>query len=521
MVDFMRLWVFALFIPLFCSAQQWPTSPDTISTSGQDAFDQQIDMDPNGNIVAVWVENGVVQARSGTVSGGWNTSIVAISGAGSSDPQIQLDSSGNATALWVSNGVVQAAAQPVGGSWSTSPDTLSGSNASSPALVIDSSGNCVALWLENGVVTSATQLVGGSWSATPSAISASGVSAAQVAIGSNGTIVAVWQGVNNAIPTIYAATYQVGGIWTAAEQISATGLYCGYPQVAVGASGEACAVWFNYDVVGTIYSNVVLQSSQLPLIGAWSAPVNVSGEGLRNPAGLASMVVEGPNGIFFAAWLRSIDGASFNVEWSMFSGGMWSAPVQIVNQNLLTYSISGDIDNFGDLFLSWMYFDSTSSSLTIQGAVNDIVSVSQIFGNPWTFSSTGSNGFSTVAVNTSESAVLTALAWENYNGTNHTIQAITAAFPFLQSPSNLAVSQQVNDFGVVTELYNVLSWDLSSDPALVCYMIFRNGVYLGYVDASVSQYIDQNRTAGETVVYGVAPCDNRGIQGATVTITVN
>lgn len=518
---FCQLLVLILSIPLLYSAQPWPVLPDTISTPGQDAFDQQIDGDANGNVVAVWVENGVVQARSAIVGAGWDSTIVALSGSGASDPQIQLDSSGNATALWVENGVIQASTRPINGSWPVSPDILSGSGASSPKLAIDPLGNCVALWVENGVVKSATKLVNGSWSVSSAIPSANGASVPQIAIGDDGTIAAVWQGEHNSIETIYGATYRIGGTWTAAEQISTDGLHCSYPQIAVSTSGDSTAIWFSYDVVGTVYSNVTLQSSTLPSNGAWSTPVNVSQAGFRDPAGLASVILRASDGSVFAAWVNSFDGSSFNLQWSLLSMGQWSEPAQIVNKNLLTYSIAGGIDSFSDLFLAWMYFDTATSSLVIQGAVNDIGSVSRTFGTPWTFSATGSNGFPSVTVNTSGSAVLAALAWENYNGTNHGIQAITAAIPFLGSPSNLAVSQRVNDFGVVSELYNVLSWDASADPNIICYMIFRDGMYIGYVDAGTHQYVDQNRIAGQTVVYGVAPYDSRGIQGATVKITAN
>ena len=205
-------------LPVICMAQQWPYAPVNISTPGQNATDQQIDIDINGNFVAVWLENGVVMSNTGTISGGWDSSIVALSGSGSSEPQVLIDNGGNATAAWIESGTLYAMTRPYNEGWPGSARKCSsGSAASSPVITRDDTGNIVAVWVESGVINSATKLFSGSWPVSPDVLSASGASFPQVSIGDNGTAVAVWQGVLSATPTIYAATKPIAGSWAAAS----------------------------------------------------------------------------------------------------------------------------------------------------------------------------------------------------------------------------------------------------------------------------------------------------------------
>src|SRR5476649_1495644 len=90
--------ILVVFLPLISCADQWPFPPSTISTPGQNASGQQVAVDLNGNVVAVWIENGVVQATSGTANSGWSMTNTPISGMVASAPQVVIDQNGNATA---------------------------------------------------------------------------------------------------------------------------------------------------------------------------------------------------------------------------------------------------------------------------------------------------------------------------------------------------------------------------------------------------------------------------------------
>lgn len=510
--------IFAIltFLPFICLAQQWPDPPVNISTPGQNASAQQVAVDLNGNVVAVWLENDMVKSNSATSSGGWGSAIATLSGTGASAPQVVIDSNGNATAVWVQNGIIQAASLPLNGIWPSSPDEISVSGASSPQIAIDTNGNVVAVWEESGVIQSATKLMGGTWPVSPDTISAAGASFPQVAIGSNGAIVAVWQGVVSSISTIYAASKLVSGSWGEPLVISSATINSVYPKIAVDESGHATAVWFRFDLSETTYSNVVVQSSSQPPGGSWSIPVDISSAGIKNPAELALAVVANPSEMAIAEWTTSYNGSLFNCEWNLFSNGTWMPKADVLQPgNLLAYDLDLSVDSMGNAYTAWMNYDDPSSSLIVQGGINDISGFSPGYFGQWTLSTGGANAYPCGQVCINGTTVYLSAAWVNFDGTHDNIQAITSNFSVLAPPSNLSVTANVNDFGVVSEIYNVLSWQASPSSRTNIYFIFRNGLYLATVDSNTFQYIDHNRTVGETVVYGVAGYDDKGCQSTT------
>lgn len=515
--------LFILFFPLFSSATPWPTLPSNISTPGQNATNPSIAVDPNGNVVAVWIESGVVKSNATTVSTNWSSTITTVSNSGASSPVVQIDQNGTATAIWVENGVISTSSMPLNGSWSAEV-AIGGTAASSLQMAIDSSGNLVAVWVDGGVIHSATKLFGGSWSATPDTLSGVGSSSPQVAIGNDGTVAVVWQGTVSSSPAIYATTKTIGGTWATPSTISTALVNSCFPKIAVDPNGNAMAIWYSYSLNGYIYSNVAVQASTLPAGGTWSTPVNISAantsaESIVNPAELSLCIIAGYNDSFATAWTSSYDGAMFNYWSNMYSQGTWSGPISLYQQNnLLANQLNIATDSNSDVFIIWMNYDSDSSSLVVQGALNDMTSYSAIFNNPWSLSVSGNNAFPVVSMNYTSPNLYGASAWVNYDGTNEQIQALTLNHSVIQPPSNLSVSSGVTDYGVLTQNYNVVSWQASPSSNLLTYMIFRDGNYFAWVPSSTLQYTDYNRMTGETGVYGVAATDSYGCQSPMVTI---
>src|SRR5690348_15496173 len=114
----------------------WST-PTTLSSTGVNASDPRVVMDPSGNVTAAWVENGFIKASTQPVNGSFNTP-VTISNTGASSPRLAVDSSGNVTAIWIESGVIESATLPFGGSWSAEV-AVSSSTATNPKIVVDSS----------------------------------------------------------------------------------------------------------------------------------------------------------------------------------------------------------------------------------------------------------------------------------------------------------------------------------------------------------------------------------------------
>jgi hypothetical protein len=86
-------------------------------------------------------------------------------------------------------------------------------------------------------------------------------------------------------------------------------------------------------------------------------------------------------------------------------------------------------------------------------------------------------------------------------------------------PSGLSVAQSSNNFGVFTEYYNTVNWTASTDPNVVGYLVYRNGVFIGEVAADVLSMVDDNRVQSGPVVYGVAALDDQQSHSRIITVS--
>lgn len=158
------------FCTIQASTMQFGNSwsiPVDISAVDADAFESEIAVDANGNILAVWYQMAgsdvLIQSASLPFEGTW-TIPVTLSSAGvtSYDPRVAFDAAGNAIVVWDrDNGydmIIQAAMLPVGGVWSE-PYTLStnGQGTIFPRIAVDSTGYIVVNWVNNtlGVIQAA------------------------------------------------------------------------------------------------------------------------------------------------------------------------------------------------------------------------------------------------------------------------------------------------------------------------------------------------------------------------------
>ncbi len=509
-----------LLFPFFCISEQWPVPPDNISTPGQNASDQRVAIDLNGNIVAIWIESELIKSCTGSIGSGWNINIDTLSGAQSASPSIVMDQNGNATATWIEDTVVKTSTKPLNGNWSVTPSTLSGAGVISAEVAIDVSGNLVVVWDEMGTIKSATKLMNGDWPLIPDTLSIASGSFPQVSIGANGSAVCVWQGLDNATSTIYAASKMIAGSWEAPFAISSVNVQSCYPHIAVDPSGTAVAVWFKYQISSSQYSQVVIQSSSQPFNGSWSAPVDISDPGTRNPEGLALHVVSNVTGIACAAWTNSYDGNQFLGEWNLLTNGTWLAQPQVIEPpNFLARDLHLAMDYAGDVYIGWMKYDPTSSTIIIPVSINDAKSYSPGFCKTWILSAGGGNAYPFGAVSINGQTIYAVATWVNNNGMHDRIQAIIMSFVKILPPSNLSVMTNVNDFRVLSTISNVLNWEASPSSDIVVYLVYRNGVYLGWVDPANLQYVDLNRTVGETTTYEVAAVDVQGRQSELVAIS--
>jgi hypothetical protein len=152
-------------------------SPIELSDAGQDAFEQQLAVDQSGNEHHIWTRydgsNTRIQYRLRDQAGNFDpVQTISAAGRNASQPALDVDDDGNVVAVWTesqgSHVRVAAAARPAGGSFgSVQTVSAAGQNADRPRVSIDSAGKAVAVWVQyataNGQIQVATRPAGGSF----------------------------------------------------------------------------------------------------------------------------------------------------------------------------------------------------------------------------------------------------------------------------------------------------------------------------------------------------------------------
>ena len=241
------------------------SAPTTVSVTGRNAYGPQVVVDSSGSTTVVWRRQNeldfdrlVIQASTRPAGGTWSVPTnVSAAGGSANTPRIDLDPAGNITAVWDwwngSNYIVQAAFRPAGGTWSASSDlTAPGQSARDAAVAVDAAGNATAVWYRsNGshnVIQAATRPVGGAWSA-PTSLSAPGQDARdpRIVVDPHGNATSIWRRNDGTHSIVQAARRPAGGVWSAATDLSAPGQDSFAPELAVDDAGNAIAVWARDD----------------------------------------------------------------------------------------------------------------------------------------------------------------------------------------------------------------------------------------------------------------------------------
>ena len=318
----------------------WSGAAD-ISVAGRDAVEPQVAIDSAGNAVAVWSRSDglrtVVQEATLAAGGGWSAPIDLSNAEGNAAaPQVAVDVAGDAVVVWSRfnglNQIVQAASRPAGGAWSGAVDlSLAGGDAVEPQVAIDGAGNATAVWSRNGganfIVQSSTRAAGGPWSSPPSDLSIAGGPAGepQIAVGASGEAVAVWSCNDGANRIVQSAARAAGGPWSGAVDLTATGSDSDKPQVALAPGGEAVAVWAR-DTVGF---NTVAQAALRSPGGSWSAAANLStGASIAE----APQVAVDRAGDWIAVWSDSAASPSVILSATRPASGGWEGMRRLSEQ---------------------------------------------------------------------------------------------------------------------------------------------------------------------------------------------
>lgn len=94
-----------------------------------------------------------------------------------------------------------------------------------------------------------------------------------------------------------------------------------------------------------------------------------------------------------------------------------------------------------------------------------------------------------------------------------------AVYTFTNSTFTMSGIQQVNDFAVVREIYNSLSWQNPS-PSTAGYQLQRNGVLIAALSRDATSYEDHNRIKSVANTYLLSAIDAQGNVLATANLTI-
>lgn len=516
-----------LFIAM-CSIAQLPAqnltwaSPVTLSSTGVNSTDPRIVIDSNGNAVAAWVESGLIKASQQPVGGSWGTT-VTLSNSGASNPRLGVDSSGNATAIWIESGVVKTAHLPFGGSWSAAT-TLSGSGVTQARLAVDGAGNTVAVWTRNNFIESSTKLFGGLLWSLASVLSAGSSNFPEVAIGADGTVVAVWHSIVSGSDIVVYSTSPIAGVWAPAQTMLAVtpSFKHHYPKVTVDGSGNATAVWFRYTTSGLAYEFVSVLTASLPKgASAWTAvPIALTQfTGIRNPADLSLSIVSDAAGNVFAAWTNSYDGFTFTNESAQKPiSGSWIAEATPISPSIYSFQTDVSISSLSSALVTFSFFDGTNADiLALETAISN--PIYNTYGAIATVSTGADNAYPRVAYSSNGSTANAVAVWISNNGTNNLITTATGSKTEVAPPTNVAVTQSLNQFGVFQDYANTITWTASTNPNVQLYNLYRNGVFFAQVDSFTFSFTDHNDVQNGTVVYGVAAYTTDNFQSTVATVS--
>jgi hypothetical protein len=195
-----------------------------------------------------------------------------------------------------------------------SPVTVSdaGQDAYEPQIAQDSSNNSLMVWTRsdgtNLRIQAKLRAADGTWGLTTT-ISQSGRDAfePQLAIDPSGNAIAVWTQFDGANGRVHAAFRPAGGSFGGDQTISPGGGTASAPQISIDSNGKAVAVWYRFEG-----ATDRIQAAVRPVGGTFGAAVTLSDPSIE---AFEPQVVAGPNADANAAvvWTGS-DGTNLRVQ---------------------------------------------------------------------------------------------------------------------------------------------------------------------------------------------------------------
>jgi uncharacterized protein YuzE len=333
--------VLSLVSPVSLGADQssgWGTPTEIDTNEVGEAMWPEIAEDEDGNAISVWQQSDTICSSiwaSRYVPGAGWADPVQISGdsiENAYEPDIDMDENGNAIAVWwqgtVYDSIIFSNRYVLGTGWGSPTEVNVGLSgfAGYPSVVCDSSGNAFAAWIQHPSIFSSRYLFGQGWG-PPERVSANNFNAQPPSIDVDGVgnAVAVWSDKSSNTYSIWANRYVVGSGWGTQILIENddTG-ECQAPRVAVDTAGNAIAVWHLFEPWVTDFDPVHVWANRYIAGIGWGDAVLLE-TNTANWAMNPRIAMDGA-GNAIAVWYE-ISQSSWDGVWAnMFSitTGMWS-----------------------------------------------------------------------------------------------------------------------------------------------------------------------------------------------------
>lgn len=353
---------------------------------------------PNGNAVAVWVENSgpiftIAASRYDATSGLWGNlkrDAATASAPGKANPkagkidriyagtrevanpQIGMDQDGNAFVVWTepdSKAIIASRLSAKARAW-TAPVVIDSINADpeSIRLAVNADGNAVAMWHAINLEAAYAPMIAARYNARTDAWEPGQTIEApehvsfraSVTAGPPGQFFAVWTQLAGNSWVIAGAGYDVAQRgWRKPVPIAAAAADGGqleFPNVVMDQLGNVSVAWYEQDTrVEENYGNIVVRRYSA-LDKQWSAPTKFIEGALQD----ASMAVDRAGNLFLA-WTNVVDNVYKTVAARFdLRAGRWSTPQAISGNQETSRSIVA-VDAAGNAIVAWEAYDGASS----------------------------------------------------------------------------------------------------------------------------------------------------------------
>lgn len=535
----MKKWislVFCLPLGLFavCAGVNWDPAQDLFNVAGQTATLPAIAVNDNGQAIAAWINTTsgstpTVQARYRSTTGIWGTMVNLSTGTVTlNTPAVGIDSDGNAVVAWSQGAgtlnVVQAAIYPASNNAWILPGTKqlspSGSNAVHVVAAMDETDHAVVGWcLSGGALQATTVDLQGNNSGVVSVSGSEQTFYPNLASNAKGDVLVTW--VNTQTGGVEASFKMNGEAWTLSPyQVSPVPSthVTQSPTSAIDDLGNAVIAWslLNSTDQTTIYTSQKLVTEMF-----WESPITLSitaantplqEVGMDNKGNLSAVWIEHPTNMsVFNEVVLTATKTFGATAWTF--GEFLSNPIYEVEDCL-----SFGVDSSNDAIGVWTY-DKTA---TYPGAVAAL-SRPACSTPAWIFPETilSGNGSNPTTCGLSLNDVGFAISiWGTTIGTNGIIQVSNGSFP-LNDVTNLVGVQLENDFALIFEFYDRLTWQSSTSPGVTGYHIYQDGVLAATLPNTAIEAEFHDQVKDKPVTYTVKAFNAQGQESPGASVTVN